>query len=151
MKVIWRIGKVAEQWLFAGGVWIPKEEESKNIDQFRSIYLLSAERKLLFSIVTRHLTDYLLRNSYMDTSVQKGGIPKLPGCLEHNGVVTQLIREAREIKVDLVVLWLDLTTHMGPYSQAGEEPGEGIRLQPERHSSHRCDQPEAGVLVNHHG
>lgn len=85
--MIWRRGKVAQQWRFAEGVWIPKEEESKTIDQFRTISLLSVEGKIFFSIVARRLTDYLLRNSYIDTSVQKGGIPKVPGCLAHTGVV----------------------------------------------------------------
>lgn len=103
MRVIWRKGKVAEQWWFAEGVWIPKEEES-NIDQFRTISLLSVEGKIFFSIVARCLTDYLLRNSYINTSVQKGGIPKVPRCLEHTGVVTQLIREARENKDGLIML-----------------------------------------------
>jgi len=41
LKVIWRRGKVAHQWRYAEGVWIPKEEESKNISQFRTILLLS--------------------------------------------------------------------------------------------------------------
>ncbi|KAL7856411.1 hypothetical protein AOLI_G00200150 [Acnodon oligacanthus] len=95
LKVIWRRGKVAQQWRFAEGVWIPKEEELKTINQFRTISLLSVEGKIFFSIVARRLTDYLLRNSYIDTSVQKGGIPNVPGCLEHTGVVTQLIRESR--------------------------------------------------------
>ena len=31
----------------------------------------------------------------------------MPGCLEHTGVLTQLLREARENKGDLVVLWFD--------------------------------------------
>lgn len=30
------------------------------------------------------------------------------GCLDHNGVVTQLIREAHENRGDLAVIWLDL-------------------------------------------
>ena len=29
LRVIWRRGKVVEQWRFAEGVWIPKEEGSK--------------------------------------------------------------------------------------------------------------------------
>lgn len=32
----------------------------------------------------------------------------MAGCLEHTGVITQLIREARESKGDLAALWLDL-------------------------------------------
>lgn len=59
--------------------------------------------------MSRHLTDYFLKNSYIDTSVQKGGIPKVSGCLEHTRMVTQLIREARENRGDIAVQWLDLT------------------------------------------
>ncbi|KAJ3595782.1 hypothetical protein NHX12_005085 [Muraenolepis orangiensis] len=59
------------------------------------------------SAVSKRLCTYLAENTYIDTSVQKGGI-SMPGCLEHTGVVTQLIREARENKGNLSVLWLDL-------------------------------------------
>jgi len=71
--------------------------------------LLSVESKIFFSIVLKRLSNFLLTNKYSDTSVQKGGIPGVTGCLEHTGMVTQLIREAREGTGDLVVLWLDLT------------------------------------------
>ncbi|XP_053176235.1 uncharacterized protein LOC128359949 [Scomber japonicus] len=64
-------------------------------------------------ILSHRLSDFLLRNQYIDTSVQKGGIPGVPGCLEHSGVVTQLIREAREGKGNLSVLWLDLANAYG--------------------------------------
>lgn len=57
--------------------------------------------------------EFLLKNDYIDTSVQKGGVPGVPGCLEHTGVVTQLIREARESRGDLATLWLDLTNAYG--------------------------------------
>lgn len=113
LRVIWRRGKVANQWRCAEGVWIPKEEDSKDISQFRTISLLSVEGKIFFSILSRRLTEFLLKNSYIDTSVQKGGIPGVPGCLEHTGVVTQLLREAREGKGDLTVLWLDLANAYG--------------------------------------
>ena len=99
---------MAVQGRQAEGVWIPKEENSTKLEQFRSISLLNVEGKVFFSILARRLTDFLLKNTYIDTSMQKGGIPGVPGCLEHTGVVAQLIREAREGKGDLVVLWLDL-------------------------------------------
>ena len=38
IKVIWGRGRVAEQWRYAEGVWIPKEENYRVIDQFRSIF-----------------------------------------------------------------------------------------------------------------
>ena len=113
LRLIWRRGRTAQQWRFAEGVWIPKEEDSKTISQFRIISLLSVEGKIFFSIVAKRLADFFLKNGYIDTSVQKGGIPGIPGCLEHTGVVTQLLREAREYKGDLVVLWLDLANAYG--------------------------------------
>ena len=75
--------------------------------------MLSVESKIFFSIIARRLSSFLLSNKYIGTSVQKGGIPGVPGCLEHTGVVTQLIREAREGRGDLAVLWLDLTNAYG--------------------------------------
>ena len=59
------------------------------------------------------MTEFLLRNTYIDTSVQKGGVSKVPGCIEHTGVVTQPIREAWEVKGDLAVLWLNLASAYG--------------------------------------
>nr|XP_061785060.1 uncharacterized protein LOC133576095 [Nerophis lumbriciformis] len=113
IRVVWRRGKAAKQWRHAEGVWIPKEENASDITQFRTISLLSVEGKIFFKILANRLTEYLLRNSYIDTTVQKGRVPGMPGCLEHTGVVTQLIREARENQGDLAVLWLDLANAYG--------------------------------------
>ncbi|XP_061093280.1 uncharacterized protein LOC133125737 [Conger conger] len=113
MRVFWRRGKIPEQWRVAEGVWIPKEENSTQLDQFRIISLLCVEAKVFFSAISRRLSTYLVKNTYIDTSVQKGGIAGMPGCMEHTGVVTQLIREARENKGNLSVLWLDLANAFG--------------------------------------
>lgn len=37
----------------------------------------------------------------------------MPGCLEHPGVVTQLIQETRKSKGDLAIIWLDLANAYG--------------------------------------
>ncbi|XP_031418446.1 uncharacterized protein LOC105897391 [Clupea harengus] len=113
LQVFWRRGRIPEQWRVAEGVWIPKEENSTQLDQFRIISLLCVEAKVFFSAVSKRLCTYLAKNTYIDTSVQKGGIPGMSGCLEHTGVVTQLIREARENKGNLSVLWLDLANAFG--------------------------------------
>ncbi|KAJ3605309.1 hypothetical protein NHX12_027358 [Muraenolepis orangiensis] len=89
------------------------EENSTQLDQFRIISLLCVEAKVFFSAVSKRLCTYLAENTYIDSSVQKGGISGMPGCLEHTGVVTQLIREARENKGNLSVLWLDLENAFG--------------------------------------
>ncbi|XP_061925310.1 uncharacterized protein LOC133664585 [Entelurus aequoreus] len=113
LRVFWRRGRIPEQWRVAEGVWIPKEENSTQLDQFRIISLLCVEAKVFFSAVSKRLCTYLAKNTYIDTSVQKGGISGMSGCMEHTGVVTQLIREARENKGNLSVLWLDLANAFG--------------------------------------
>ena len=40
LRVFWRRGKIPDQWRVAEGVWIPNEENSTQLDQFRIISLL---------------------------------------------------------------------------------------------------------------
>ncbi|KAJ8364106.1 hypothetical protein SKAU_G00129370 [Synaphobranchus kaupii] len=67
LRVFWRRGKIPEQWRVAEGVWIPKEENSTQIDQFRIISLLCVEAKVFFSAVSNRLCTYLSKNTYIDT------------------------------------------------------------------------------------
>lgn len=94
----------------ADSVWIPKENAS-DIIQFRAISLLSVE--VFFRTLANHLTMYLLRNAFIDTTVQNGGVPGTPGCIEQTIVLTQLICEARENRGDLGVVWLDIANVYG--------------------------------------
>lgn len=55
----------------------------------------------------------MIDNGYLNTSIQKGGISGFAGCLEHSGVLSQMIHEARMRKGDLTVVWLDLTNAFG--------------------------------------
>lgn len=50
----------------------------------------------------------MIKNGYLNTSIQKGGIPGFTGCLEHTGDLSQMIHEARSKKGNLTVVWLDL-------------------------------------------
>lgn len=66
---------------------IPKEKKSKRINHFRIVSLFYVKGKIFFSIVARHLANFLVNYNYINT-VQKGGISRMPGCIEHTGVVT---------------------------------------------------------------
>ena len=85
IRVIWRRGRIVDLWRFTEGIWIPKEEASKSVDHFRIISLLNTENMIFFGLLSRRLPNYILRNGYIDTSVQKGGIADMPGYLEHTG------------------------------------------------------------------
>lgn len=52
---------------YAEGVWVAKEENSTDLDQFRSISLLSTEGKIYFCILSLRLSIFCLRNNSIDT------------------------------------------------------------------------------------
>jgi len=60
----------------AEGVCIPKEEGSTHLPA------VLRQRSKVFSAVSKRLCTYLAKNTYIHTSVQKGGIPGMSGCLE---------------------------------------------------------------------
>ncbi|GFR87598.1 reverse transcriptase [Elysia marginata] len=73
----WNSIKVSEEWMNAEGVYIPKEQNSKEINQFRPMPMLNVEGKIFFSFMATRLTQCLIENGYINTSVQKGGIPEV--------------------------------------------------------------------------
>ncbi len=104
LKVAWRKDFLAEDWFVAEGCF-----NSIGIKQFRTISLLNGKGKIFLGILAKRLTTFMLDNEYMDTSVQKGGVPGVSGCLEHTGVIIKIIKDAKRNHGDLAVLWLDLT------------------------------------------
>ena len=113
IKELWKRNILSNSWREAEGVFIPKEEGAKTVDQFRTISLLNVEGKLFFSLKADRITTFLLKNSLIDPSIQKGGIPGISGCLEHTSLVSQAIREAKKEKKNLVVTWLDIANAYG--------------------------------------
>ena len=113
LKVIWRKGRLADSWLIADGCFIPKEDESKDLRQFRTISLLNVEGKICLAVLASRMTKFMMSNNYIDISVQKGGVPGVSGCVEHTAAVTQIIREAKQNKGNLAVVWLDLANAYG--------------------------------------
>ncbi|RXN07781.1 hypothetical protein ROHU_027499 [Labeo rohita] len=105
---IWKKGNIPSCWKKAEGCFVPKEENSSTINQFRTISLLSVECKIFFSVLAKRMTSYMTENGYIDTAIQKGGIPGFSGCLEHTGVLSQMIRETKASNGNLTVVWLDL-------------------------------------------
>ncbi|XP_056132867.1 uncharacterized protein LOC130109929 [Lampris incognitus] len=79
LEYIGTLGTIADQWSQAEGVLIPKEENSNKLEQFRAISPLGVEGKI-FSVLYRRMTDFLLKNAYIDTLIEKGGIPGVPMC-----------------------------------------------------------------------
>ena len=68
---------------------------------------------MYFALWADRLVAYTLANKYIDTSIQKGGVPAVSGCMEHTAILSQLIREAKAEKKGLVVVWLDIANAYG--------------------------------------
>ena len=100
LKVVWRKKKLPPGWKKAEGVFCPKQENAREIEQFRTISLLSVEGKIFFAVLAKRLLTYMMVNDYIDTSIQKGGVPGCSGCLEHTSILSQLIQEAKAGKKD---------------------------------------------------
>ena len=113
LRGAWSNLKISEQWMSADGVYIPKEQNSTEINQFRPISLLNVEGQIFFSVMASCLTKYLTENGYINTSVQKGGIPGVSGCLEHAKMIWEAIQRAKSEKLNLDVIWLDLANAYG--------------------------------------
>jgi len=70
---------------------------------------------------------YMTDNNYIDSSVQKGGIPEFSGCVEHANALTQLLHEAIINHKILTVVWLDLTNSPDPLCDGNEPDSQSSR------------------------
>ena len=62
---------------------IPKEKNSKHLEQFQPILLLSVEEKNFFRVIAKRMMRFVLNNQFINILIQKAGTPGFPGCIEH--------------------------------------------------------------------
>ena len=105
---------IAEDWGLADGIYLPKEKNSKNLEQFRPISLLNVEGKIFFGVIAKRMMKFVLNNKSVNTSIQKAGIPGFPGCIKHASMLWDRIKAARDNKsTELHVIWLDFENAYG--------------------------------------
>ena len=104
------------QWRSAQEIHIPKvSNPSENkLSDFRPIALLNVEGKLFFSLVSKRLETHLIHNNkFINNSIQKGCMEKIPGCWEHLSMIWHVLKEARAQKSNLAVTCLDIAHAYG--------------------------------------
>ena len=136
LKDLWKKNLISDTWREADGIFIPKVDGAKTVGKFRTISLLNVEGKLFFSLKADRITEFVIKNRFINTSIQKGGIPNVSGCIEHTAILSQMIKEAKRMDKNLVVTWLDIANAYGsiPHSiissalEAAHVPNEVRRL-----------------------
>ena len=78
-------------------------QDTNAFGQFHSNYLINAEEKD-FSVIANRATNYLITNGFIDTSVQMGGVPGVPGYLEHSSMIWEVIQRAKSLRHDFPTL-----------------------------------------------
>ena len=104
------------QWRSAPEIYIPKVScpSENKLSDFRPIALLNVEGKLFFSLVSKRLETHLIHNNkFINNSIQKGCMEKIPGCWEHLSMVWHALKEARAKKSNLAVIWLGIANAYG--------------------------------------
>ena len=72
------------------------------------ILFLDIKGMIFWRAPVKWLTCFIKKYKYMGTLIQNSGVAGILGFMEHTRFTTQLLREAKENKIDLVTLWLDL-------------------------------------------
>ena len=85
---------------------------SRDLKDFRDITLFNTSLKTLTGVWGRKVTNFMTKNNYMDTSIQKGFVPKVSGCVEHNQTLTDMMK-SRKGKEEFHLSFLDLENAFG--------------------------------------
>ena len=101
------------EWGLAYMVLLPKEKDRSKPELFRNIALTNTSGKIFFAYVAQNLESFMVVNKYIDTSVQKGFLKGIAGCLEHTFNLHELLREAYENSRQIAVTWIDLANAYG--------------------------------------
>ena len=107
----WRV--CPTQWKSAIVKLLHKGGDDSNPKNWRPIALTSCLGKLFHSIIASSITEHVTKEYILDTSVQKGFLPKLAGCIEHTAAISQCVRHAKQNRKPLCMVQYDLTNAFG--------------------------------------
>ena len=63
---------------------LSKSDDARNPAEFRPITITNKIGKVFFSIVSKRLEKFTVRDSFIDSTQQKGFLSDVPGCIEHS-------------------------------------------------------------------
>ena len=112
LRCIWKQGNIPSQDCIASKFLVAKST-SLDVKDFRDITLFNASLKALTGVWARKIIDFMTKNLYIDTTIQKGFIPRTAGCIEHNQTLTDILKESKCSKTPFQLAFLDLENAFG--------------------------------------
>ena len=111
-----KLSFVPIEWRVAAEVYVPKVDPPipNKIDDFRPIALLNVEGKLFFSLIAKRFENHIIKkNKFIQTSIQKGCMEKVPGCWEHMSLVWEELKDSKLKNSNIAAVWLDIANAYG--------------------------------------
>ena len=93
-------------------VLVPKSG-SQSLEDFRDLTLFNTTLKTVMGVWARRVRRFMLVNKYFDTTLQKGFLPKISGCLEFNHTIVDIIKTNLQANKDAFIIWMDLKNAFG--------------------------------------
>ena len=90
-----------------------KKGDPKDPTNFRMIAPSGCIWKIFHFFLANRLNKYLTVNKLIDSTMQKAFLPGINGCVEHNIVMDELVKDARVNKKTLDGTWFDLEDAFG--------------------------------------
>jgi hypothetical protein len=113
---VWKECSTADDWAQAFMALLKKGDLLADLDvvsEFRPITMTATAGKIFLSILADRLQHYMVKNSFIPRSMQKGFLSGVAGCVEHTFVLNEAMKEAKEHTRQIVVSWLDLANAYG--------------------------------------
>ena len=90
-----------------------KKGDSADPSNFRMIALTGCIGKSYHLILSERLSTFLTSNKFIDPTLQKAFLPGINGCIEHNAVMEEIIKDAKNKKRTCHITFFDLEDAFG--------------------------------------
>ena len=106
-------------WRNSVTVLLHKKGPLEDLSNFRPISLTPTISKLFHSLIAQRIESQLLESHVLDTTVQKGFLTGISGCVEHDLVLDQLLHDTKSARGSIAISLLDLKNAFGsvPFSR----------------------------------
>ena len=94
IQLAWKIRTFPKAWKSSVIVLAYKKGDPNEPENFRPITLQPVSSKTFMSVIRNRLYQFVEKNEYIESNLQKGFWEKVPGCVEYIETLTHIINNA---------------------------------------------------------